>query len=273
MAPYEISDTDSNENFTMPEYNSGLSSSMWASGLTTHVNRNRNNNPYANVAPRQSSDWASVNLAASGVAPAEPAAPANNPSSQVSLAQSLQRLEQTHLRLRWKSIDLENSYQRTINAHEFGFDPDNAERNFKIDFYEYYSWIEQAVVLLQRIFGVEIVAGGGHNHAYHHNVLQALSDPTNPLKPILGTGEVYQALWKAKELRNRWKDAAIASDTPPLRMYDLSWIVGTIVQGLGAAYGPASEMVESQGAFNRDFAELRDQNWDWMMEEEMDWEI
>ncbi|KAL6863416.1 hypothetical protein ACO1O0_003670 [Amphichorda felina] len=195
-------------------------------------------------------------------------------------AQSLHRLEQTCLRLRWKSLDLESSWARTSAdaAAALGFDVAVAERNFKLDFYEFYSWIEQALVLLQSIFGVEIMSsGGGGRHAYHHNVLTALGDADNPLHGVLGQGDVNHALWKAKELRNRWKDAAgegdVAAATPPTRMYDLRWILGQILSGLEAAYCLARERVYAEGAQEVHGEQERPgEGWEWMVEEQMDWE-
>jgi len=72
-------------------------------------------------------------------------------------------------------------------------------------------------------------------HAYHHNVLKALEDEACPVYNALGKGEVNQALWKAKELRNRWKDASEGKETPPLKMYDLTWIVTEVLRGLEVA--------------------------------------
>lgn len=154
-----------------------------------------------------------------------------------------------------------------------------AEQNFKVDFYEFYAWIEQALVLLQRIFGVEIYSSagdaGGGTHAYHHNVLKALSDLDNPLHSVLGKGEVNYALWKAKELRNRWKDAQAGEETPPLGMYDLSWIVVRILNGLEEAYGIARERVRPENLMWADEMngeeQEQEEGWDWMVEP-MDWE-
>lgn len=194
--------------------------------------------------------------------------------ANLSQAEALNRLEQTCLRLRWKSIDLQNSWARTSPevAASHAFDVRVAERNFKLDFYEFYTWIEQAVVLLQRIFGVEIMAGGGGGmHAYHHNVLTALSDAENPLHGVLGGGDVNQALWKAKELRNRWKDAAGGdATTPSMRMYDLHWILVQILNGLEEAYSLARERVYAEGTGVTH--ETQEGGWDWMVEEAMDWE-
>lgn len=136
-------------------------------------------------------------------------------------------------------------------------------------------------MLLQRIFGVEILPGSGSGskgHAFHHNVLMALGDEDNPLRNVMGRGEVNHALWKAKELRNRWKDAADgSSETPPLGMYDLQWIFGKILAGLEEAYGMAKVEVERVSAGNGVVMEgegggRQDEGWEWMVGDDMDWE-
>lgn len=129
-------------------------------------------------------------------------------------------------------------------------------------------------MLLQRIFGVEILPGAGSVHMYHHNVLRALEDGDNPLHGVLGTGEVIHALWKAKELRNRWKDAAgeEGATTPPLGMYDLGWIMGRILGGLEEAYVVARGRVDGAAGEMDGVQEMQGEGWEWMVEESMDWE-
>ncbi|KAI0471011.1 hypothetical protein GGR56DRAFT_125417 [Xylariaceae sp. FL0804] len=47
-----------------------------------------------------------------------------------------------------------------------------------------------------------------YQHRYHANVLAALDDPANPLHGVLGRGTaVREQLARAKDLRNRWKNA------------------------------------------------------------------
>jgi hypothetical protein len=154
-------------------------------------------------------------------------------------------------------------------------------------------WIEQAIVLLLLIFGVtvsksarpedNISSRGNFNrgnyvaagHAYHHNVLKALEDEACPVYNALGKGEVNQALWKAKELRNRWKDASEGKETPPLKMYDLTWIVTEVLRGLEVAYGIASSHVEQELAQQHESLDetmVVDDEWEWMVEP-MDWEV
>lgn len=209
-------------------------------------------------------------------------APTSPQDQALARAQALKRFEQTCGRLRWKFIDLESAYSRANASDAWGFAAADAERNFKVDFHEFYVWIEQAVVLLLKVFGTSVErgtgpAGAAGHHAYHHNVLRALDDAAHPLHCTLGRGDVNHALWKAKELRNRWKDAAEGRETPPLMMYDLNWIVTQAMRGLEAAYEVASARVSDDLAAAHVEASLvrRQQDaqdaWDWMVEP-MDWE-
>lgn len=259
----------------------GLQSSIWAQAHLRPYNDapRYNNRARSYTPPPVASSTASTN----GLSTAAP----KSGSTTLSPLQSFQRFEQACQRLRWKFIDLQSSYRRATNPEEAGFTPTDAERNFKVDFHEFYMWIEQALVLLLRIFDVTVPRGEGGirgfaNHAYHHNVLSAFDDEENPLHAALGTGDVHHALWKAKELRNRWKDAAEGKETPPLKMYDLSWVVGQILGGLELAYGLAGMKVQEDMArqatlglqeTNNGHPNIGgpDESWDWMVET-MDWE-
>ncbi|KAJ4329124.1 hypothetical protein N0V84_000484 [Fusarium piperis] len=222
--------------------------------------------------------------------PRAPSAAPNKPAlasaTRLTPAQAFLRFEQTCQRLRWKFLDLQTSYQRAMSPEEFGFTRGDAEQNFKVDFHEFYVWIEQAVVLLLLIFGITVsktprpedeISRGNYvpaGHAYHHNVLKALEDESCPVYSALGKGEVNQALWKAKELRNRWKDASEGKETPPLKMYDLTWIVTEVLQGLQVAYNITSSHVEQELAQQHETLNettVADGEWDWMVEP-MDWE-
>ena len=113
-----------------------------------------------------------------------------------------------------------------------------AEIMFKADFFEYFVLLERCLVHLLECFGMFITADHatngtplppipnrqenrppndrslngdsmafyGYTHRFHANVLAALDKPSNPLHPILGTGNVRLFLGVAKEFRNRWKD-------------------------------------------------------------------
>ncbi|KAG5973661.1 hypothetical protein E4U58_004599 [Claviceps cyperi] len=288
----------------------GLGKSIWAPGATNRRSSSKSGSDEHQPEARSKSLPAAAAAAASSSSlpsktPAAPPSPKKKTSSTATTTppaagtsselriQSFRRFEQTCHRLRWKFIDLQSSYDRALRPLEWKFTAQDAERNFKVDFHEFYAWIEQALVFLLRIFGVAVARagwgggaggarrGGGFSsssssHAYHHNVLKALEDTRNPLHGTLGRGTVIEALWKAKELRNRWKDAAEGKETPPLKLYDLRWIVASILGGLEEAYGLAGrEVVQGSdlglGREERSEGEEEEDGWEWMVEM-MDWE-
>ncbi|KAL2398648.1 hypothetical protein ABEF93_003041 [Exophiala dermatitidis] len=119
-------------------------------------------------------------------------------------------------------------------------DPIEAERQFKIDFFEFYTLLERGLVCLLAVWGIVItsaVAPASRNrlsdqhpstttsgssdpiigdsrtfhgvaHRFHANVLDALDHPSNPLYPVLGagSGDARAYIGVAKEFRNKWKD-------------------------------------------------------------------
>lgn len=126
------------------------------------------------------------------------------------------------------------------------------------------------------MFGITILsmgrtAGAGANHAFHHNVLKELENKDNPLHEVMGRGEVNAALWKAKDLRNKWKEGG---EEVPLGMYDLKWIVGRVLEGLEGGYVRAREWVELQGSAggqqNGGGNGNGEESWGWMVGESMD---
>ncbi|KAH7152765.1 hypothetical protein EDB81DRAFT_789648 [Dactylonectria macrodidyma] len=288
----------------MTKASAGLSNSIWANGRS-HIPRPWPASPSTVSLPSVPSGPASSSSPASASASTLPTGASTSASApapsgnRLTPSQAFHRFEQACQRLRWKFSDLQNSYQRALSPQEYGFTRADAERNFKVDFHEFYVWIEQAIVLLLLIFGVSITRDArsfkgpspvtNYGHAYHHNVLKALEDEECPVYAALGIGPVNQALWKAKELRNRWKDAAEGRETPPLQMYDLTWIVSTVLGGLEEAYAVASrhaeqalqmeaEQMQLQGASgaSNGTVEVRtggemDDEWEWMVEP-MDWE-
>ncbi|KAK2678345.1 hypothetical protein RAB80_007085 [Fusarium oxysporum f. sp. vasinfectum] len=243
----------------------GLNDSIWAINGRSRL---------ANSAPSTRSS--SQPLARASSQPSQPppsSAPPRNPVSiststtRLNPTQAFHRFEQACQRLRWKYLDLQTSYHRALNPEEFGFLVTDAERNFKVDFHEFYAWIEQALVLLLMVFGISVSRGNSFktgNHTYHENA----------------EGEVNQALRKAKELRNRWKDVADGKETPPLKMYDLTWLVGQILGGLEIGYGIAAGRVQEamqrqwdDGDEHMGMGEVQgDDEWEWMVEP-MDWEV
>ncbi|KAF5663206.1 transcription factor [Fusarium heterosporum] len=277
--------------------NSGLSESIWAINGRSRINNyysparsasqpTSSSQPQALTLPLPTSRKSSPSKASRPYEPPQQPslAPATSSISSTRLtpAQAFNRFEQACQRLRWKFVDLQTSYHRALNPLEFGFTVADAERNFKVDFHEFYVWIEQALVLLLLVFGITVPRGFGYGkvtHAYHHEVLVALETPSCPVHEALGKGEANQALRKAKELRNKWKDASDGKETPPLKMYDLNWLVGQILGGLEVGYGVAARMVEEE-ALNGQLDDTDehmaaatggDGEWDWMVEP-MDWE-
>jgi hypothetical protein len=152
-------------------------------------------------------------------------------------------------RMKWKLPFLAEGYR--IATDRAGRAPDAVAANeihFKIDFYEFYMHIERALVHLMGVFGIQVTglgepgnggSGGGNgsnnnnnnnngnpgsirlrgtvsrsaaSHRYHANVLAALDRPDNQLHEVLGQGEVRRQLARAKELRNRWKNADDKND-------------------------------------------------------------
>lgn len=187
----------------------------------------------------------------------------------------LSRFMKIARRMRWKLPFLGQGYRaatdRALNTPD---DRAEAELMFKLDFFEYYMLLERALVHLMGVFGVKITGafsssrpgtrtpnGTGKgaegqpqsDHRFHANVLDALDDPRNPLHPVLGAGDARYALARAKELRNRWKNAdepdsvvasaaaaaaakQQASAARPLEDYDLERILENIFTGLEGAY-------------------------------------
>lgn len=214
-------------------------------------------------------------------------------------------------RLRWKLPFLAEGYRLATQSIENGVSEAeiaHAEIMFKIDFHEYYSLLERAIVHLLGVFNIAISSaaaqyrpgntnGSGENgstrgvgiHRYHANVLQALQEETTPLTPILGSGHVNALLWKAKELRNRWKTADMTrearendpferrgKEVPPLARFDFDEIFMGIFEGLEIAYVRARDHVEMcrrPGEGEGDGEVMMDSEEDWrFMVEGMDWE-
>lgn len=209
--------------------------------------------------------------------------------------------------MKWKHPFLDQAYHLATGAAP---DVAEAELMFKIDFHEYYGMLERALVHLQLVFGIVISgqhrdlgrlapAGEGREppaaasagatgagaagdrprryaHSYHANVLAALDNPTNPLHGTLGSLDVRRALSRAKDLRNRWKNADETADAGdgangpaaddatngvsrttvtvlpngkhvahlPLESYDLSNILSVVHEALDRAYLVADDYVQ-----------------------------
>jgi hypothetical protein len=207
-------------------------------------------------------------------------------------AQELARYTKIVRRLKWKLPFLAAGYQRVVER--VGQDTASvaeAELMFKLDFFEYYMLVERALVHLLGVFSVSVSRGqdAHFSHRYHANVLDALDKDDNPLHEILGTGNVRRQLGRAKELRNRWKNAADEVDggastsakngtrmAAPLESYDLDRILTAVFDGFDAAFMAAERFVRESNSpgtvdtlMECDSVD-RDQ-WDFMVDA-MDWE-
>lgn len=180
-------------------------------------------------------------------------------------------------RLKWKLPYLASGYRQAVDRLGPHIDQSRvaeAELMFKIDFFEYYMLLERALVHLLGVFGVTVSPsfsshhpksgtntpnGGYYYHRYHANVLEALDSPDNPLHEVLGSGEVRRQLWRAKDLRNRWKNVddpsgegrngnykGAATESAPLESYDLEHILVIIFEGFDRAFAVAEQFVMAE---------------------------
>ncbi|KAH8909157.1 hypothetical protein BR93DRAFT_926307 [Coniochaeta sp. PMI_546] len=229
-------------------------------------------------------------------------------------------------RLKWKLPYLASGYRQAVDRvgpHVDQARVAEAELMFKIDFFEYYMLIERALVHLLGVFGISVSpsfsrhhfrseagssdtpgggGGPGYCHRYHANVLEALDSPDNPLHEALGSGEVRRQLWRAKDLRNRWKNVddptgearnvnykGAAVESAPLESYDLEHILVIIFEGFDRAFVVAEQYVldemqkgrQVEGANGEsgaadvmdgfEMAATEEEQWEFMVEA-MDWE-
>lgn len=142
-------------------------------------------------------------------------------------------------RLRWKAELLMVSYYKALevlqavdqhNVHDESQQAlaKQAESMFKIDFFEFYTFLERYVTLCLATLGVSVSASAPRenvntlryitnpdlqrtrplaSHAFHANLLEALDDENCPLHSSLGVQDVRIQLGLAKDYRNAWKDA------------------------------------------------------------------
>ncbi|KAJ4320041.1 hypothetical protein N0V94_003606 [Neodidymelliopsis sp. IMI 364377] len=141
-------------------------------------------------------------------------------------------------RLRWKAELLMVSYFKSLevlqaNNQEHGQETHDAlakqaESMFKIDFFEFYTFLERYITVCLATLGVSVSAAAPRNnvnalryitnpdlhhtrplasHAFHANLLEALDDENCPLHSSLGVQDVRIQLGLAKDYRNAWKDA------------------------------------------------------------------
>ena len=123
----------------------------------------------------------------------------------------------------------------------------------------------------------------GSQHRYHHNVLAALDDPSNPLHEILATGDARRQLSRAKELRNRWKFADDPGEAArfvpaPLESYNLEQMLQTIFAAFDQAYLQTEQYMRTRNGQRQDGGPISTADWttdseDWgFIVDAMDWE-
>lgn len=142
-------------------------------------------------------------------------------------------------RLRWKAELLMVSYFKAMeilqaweqhNEHDESHKglARQAESMFKIDFFEFYTFLERFITLCLATLGVSVSASVPRenfnalryitnpdlqrtrplaSHAFHANLLEALDDEKCPLHDSLGAQDARVQLGLAKDYRNAWKDA------------------------------------------------------------------
>ncbi|KAF3035803.1 hypothetical protein E8E12_004270 [Didymella heteroderae] len=143
------------------------------------------------------------------------------------------------VRLRWKAEVLLYSYDKAMailqdceqhNAHDESQRCllQQAESMFKIDFFEFYTFLERFLTLCLAAVGVSVSGSLPREnfnalryitnpdlhhtrpqatHAFHANLLEALDDEKCPLHNALGAQDARIQLGLAKDYRNAWKDA------------------------------------------------------------------
>jgi hypothetical protein len=141
-------------------------------------------------------------------------------------------------RLRWKAELLMVSYFKAMEVlqasaqhgedHTLQSAAKQAESMFKVDFFEFYTFLERYITLCLATIGVSVSASAPRenvntlryitnpdlqrtrplaSHAFHANLLEALDDEQCLLHKSLGAQDVRIQLGLAKDYRNAWKDA------------------------------------------------------------------
>lgn len=144
------------------------------------------------------------------------------------------------VRLQWKAtVLLYGSYAKAMSVlqeceQQNGYDAaqreflKQAESMFKLDFFEFYTFLERFLTHCLAAVGVSVSGslppqnfnalrfitnpdlhrnGPLATHAFHANLLEALDDEKCPLHTALGTHDARIQLGLAKDYRNAWKDA------------------------------------------------------------------
>jgi hypothetical protein len=225
-----------------------------------------------------------------------PSSSSSRPSALFSPTAELSRFIKIVARLKWKLPFLAEGYRLATLPPDTGIDVAQAEIMFKLDFHEYYALLERALVHLLGVFGIAVSGvpknagwAGPASHRYHANVLDALDAKSSPLRSVLGSGERFTQLKRAKELRNRWKTADLSQEEKereeagfysvraqkvmPLESYDLEKILTVIFEGLEDAYRLAETYAAEHDTVSNGRGEAggTDMDWDFIVDA-MDWE-
>ncbi|KXJ92648.1 hypothetical protein Micbo1qcDRAFT_160395 [Microdochium bolleyi] len=266
------------------EQGKGLSASRWAAGAPSL--RSRRLDSSRGSSPSNTSSVTD--------SPRDPAQPA--PCDERQLARFLKLAK----RLTWKMPMLEFGYDKATHAAGLPQSVvDENEIHFKLDYYEYYNLLEQALVSLLGVYGVTVdrhasqpqssarntqLSKSDYRHRYHANVLSALESPQTPLGAVFGVASVRKQLLRAKELRNRWKyveeDDGSSSDEPPgsLASYNLDEILQAVQAAIEYGYEVARrDVADYRERMRIESAEPPDEHasskdWDFMVNHIMDWE-
>lgn len=142
-------------------------------------------------------------------------------------------------RLQWKAELLMVSYYKAMEVLQAGDQRNGhqeshkalatqAESMFKIDFFEFYTFLERYITVCLATLGISVSASVPRenfnalryitnpdlhrtrplaSHAFHANLLEALDDESCPLHSSLGSQDVRIQLGLAKDYRNAWKNA------------------------------------------------------------------
>ncbi|KAI1371342.1 hypothetical protein F4677DRAFT_435813 [Hypoxylon crocopeplum] len=267
---------------------SGLSKSRWAPSSDPHRIEHRSDryHPHQRRPSTPTSSQPSISYSDS-LPPGHIQEPRNGPSPQ----EENERFLRIVTRLNWKLPFLKQGYNQARDAEgKLEEQIQTCETQFKLDFHEFHMLLERAIVHLMGIYGIVIDGNPRTNglsdstfntyrrpsqHTYHANVLAALNDPKNPLNPIFRESEVQGQLFRAKQLRNRWKHADNIDETPdphPLSSYNIDLMMRTILDAIERAHDVAmyymrKDEVKTTASSKGNARE----DWDFMVDA-MDWE-
>ncbi|KAF1350366.1 hypothetical protein EJ07DRAFT_139233 [Lizonia empirigonia] len=210
------------------------------------------------------------------------------------LKQDKDKVTRLLVRLRWKAELLMVSYYKAMEVLQTietqnGLHPPlakQAESMFKIDFFEFYTFLERYITLSLATLGISISAAAPREnvnalryltnpdlqrtrplaaHAFHANLLAALDDEACPLHGTLGAQDVRIQLGLAKDYRNAWKDAdeqgrwergSPAPSGVKLPDLRLEGMLRVLVEGCAQARDVVQAFAGAEGVESRDF-ELR----------------